>query len=86
MMLLLVFVIPTLIVSMWSIFIPVYLEMKRRKPQSSIVRFKLTYFITCTVLSIVLAPIMFYIVILGDCSQFRYKLMVEIIKSEHYNK
>jgi uncharacterized membrane protein YidH (DUF202 family) len=80
------FLIPTLIVTFWAIFIPVYKEIRARRPKNYVTKHYLVYFTVTLIISTLFAPVLFYILIFGNCNQFKTGLINELIESEKYYK
>ena len=80
------FLIPTLIVSFWAIFIPVYKEIRSRRPNNYVTKHYMVYFAVTLIISTLFAPVLFYILIFGDCAHFKFGLVKELIESERYYK
>jgi hypothetical protein len=75
-----VFIIPTLILALICIFFPVYKEVKIRQPRNPIVKHYIVYFLAVSIISALMSPALFYVLILGDCSEFRYRLSKNLLE------
>jgi hypothetical protein len=81
-----VVMVPTIIVTMWALYVPIYIGMKKHHPTNIIVRHPIVYFITALLSTAVYFPVFFYFVILGDCSKLRVSLFRDLVKEPRFNK
>lgn len=75
--------IPIILISLWNIFRPIFVELRKKDPTNIIIKKPVAYFLVASIVSVIFFPYMLYLIYFGNCSSFQEKILEECTKLDH---